>query len=239
MGIIAGQRIVTAAESRLNPPSPYVFGGGHGQFPGPTTINGKTGFDCSGFSRWSVYTAAVFLGMLHPDILGQSTSESQFADAIGGRCDGSQLGDLLFFEPTSAGPNHVGIEVGGAMMIDDPHTGAFVRIENWRNWGAAEFVGATRPANVMTDPKPPPPPPPPKPPVPAPPAAHAYAQAHGMVVIDHAEALLCVNHVPEIAWYLWVHGQMVGHSDRNIPTNQVLFAFKNALDAAHIPHAGA
>jgi hypothetical protein len=101
---------------------------------------------------------------------------------------------------------------------------------------------------VVTPPKPPAPKPVPQPapkpaPVPAPLTADQYAAQKGMVEIDHAAALMCVHHKPiEIAWYVWnakTH-EMNGHSDLNIPHPPTrLFAFKNKLDAAHIPHAGA
>lgn len=69
------------------------------------------------------------------------------------------------------------------------------------------------------------------------PAADQYALDHAMVQIDHAEALLAV--AAHLAWYRWVDGKMIGHSDRNIPTGVTLYAFKDGLDAHKIPHAGA
>ncbi|ATM24806.1 putative secreted transglycosylase (plasmid) [Streptomyces alboflavus] len=48
----------------------------------------------------------------------------------------SQLrpGDLLFSEPSSAGPGHVGMYIGNSQVIDAPHTGATVRIQSLRVW---------------------------------------------------------------------------------------------------------
>jgi cell wall-associated NlpC family hydrolase len=40
------------------------------------------------------------------------------------------------------GPGHVGIYIGGPNMIDAPHSGAKVRLENY-HWDT--YVGATRP----------------------------------------------------------------------------------------------
>jgi cell wall-associated NlpC family hydrolase len=37
-----------------------------------------------------------------------------------------QPGDLVFFGSSGPTNHHVGIVVGGGMMIDAPHTGAFV-----------------------------------------------------------------------------------------------------------------
>lgn len=53
--------------------------------------------------------------------------------------DDLQPGDLVFF---GSPIHHVGIYVGDGMMIDAPHTGAYVRKEPiW--W--ASYAGATRP----------------------------------------------------------------------------------------------
>lgn len=80
---------------------------------------------------------------------------------------------------------------------------------------------------------------PPKPVVvaPAPPAAHAYAAAHGMVVIDVAEAKLAIHN--KIRYFVWKNASMIGSLQTNVPNNVVLFANKSPLDAAKIPHAGA
>ncbi|MHB2022037.1 MAG: C40 family peptidase, partial [Mycobacteriales bacterium] len=56
-----------------------------------------------------------------------------------------QPGDLVFFpgsDGTASAPGHVGIYVGGGMMIDAPYTGVDVREEPvW--W--SQLVGAVRP----------------------------------------------------------------------------------------------
>jgi hypothetical protein len=92
--------------------------------------------------------------------------------------------------------------------------------------------------------KPPAPKPQPKPkPSPKPPAplksltADQVAARDGLVQIDHKEALMCVDH--HLAWYTFDHGAMHGHSDRNLPATGQLYAYKNVLDGAGIPHAGA
>jgi cell wall-associated NlpC family hydrolase len=59
-----------------------------------------------------------------------------------------QRGDLVFFATDTADPStihHVGIYIGGGMMVDAPYTGAFVRIDSI--YGFAGLIGATRPAN--------------------------------------------------------------------------------------------
>jgi cell wall-associated NlpC family hydrolase len=51
-------------------------------------------------------------------------------------------GDLLFYgTPTHA--THVGIYIGANQMIDAPHTGAGVRVEDYR-W--RDYLGAARPS---------------------------------------------------------------------------------------------
>ena len=52
-----------------------------------------------------------------------------------------QPGDLVFFN----GLDHVGIYIGNGYLIDAPHTGADVRIDNLREgWYAARYDGAKR-----------------------------------------------------------------------------------------------
>jgi cell wall-associated NlpC family hydrolase len=56
-------------------------------------------------------------------------------------------GDLVFFATNTADANtihHVGIYIGGDMMVDAPYTGAFVRIDSI--YGFTGLFGATRPA---------------------------------------------------------------------------------------------
>jgi cell wall-associated NlpC family hydrolase len=57
-------------------------------------------------------------------------------------------GDLVFYATNTADPatiHHVGIYIGGGMMVDAPFTGAFVRIDSIYQF--AGLIGATRPAN--------------------------------------------------------------------------------------------
>jgi cell wall-associated NlpC family hydrolase len=57
-------------------------------------------------------------------------------------------GDLVFYATDTADPNtihHVGIYIGGGMMVDAPYTGAFVRVDSIYAFGG--LIGATRPAN--------------------------------------------------------------------------------------------
>ncbi len=115
-------KVVAFARSQLG--VPYRWGGN-----GPQ----DGGWDCSGLAR-AAYTAA---GVNLP-----RTAQTQF-DAGPALPAGASLrpGDLVFFGSTHA-ITHVGISIGDGQMIDAPHTGARVRIEDY-HW--SDYVGATRP----------------------------------------------------------------------------------------------
>lgn len=88
------------------------------------------GFDCSGLTSWAWAQAGVSI----PHQSGQ-----QFRSNPQVPKGEAQPGDLVFFySPIS----HVGMYVGDGMMIDSPHTGAFVRLRAV-NWKAV--VGVSRP----------------------------------------------------------------------------------------------
>ncbi|HEY1917554.1 MAG TPA: C40 family peptidase [Streptosporangiaceae bacterium] len=105
----AATAIVSAAYSQLG--VPYLWGG---EEPG-------VGFDCSGLAQWAYAQAGISI---------PRTTETQWpamqqvseADAV--------PGDLVFFDTpgdSQAAPNHVGIYLGGGLMIDAPYTGTVVR----------------------------------------------------------------------------------------------------------------
>jgi cell wall-associated NlpC family hydrolase len=100
--------------------TPYVYGGAS---PG--------GFDCSGF------VAYVFgqMGVSLPHYSG-----AQYAMLPKVPLDAMQPGDLVFWG--SGGSQHVGIYVGGGMMIHAPHTGDVVKVAPV--YGSP--VGAARPS---------------------------------------------------------------------------------------------
>ena len=102
---------------------PYVFGG-----TGPCA----DGFDCSGL----VMQAWASAGIAIP-----RTSEAQ-AGLPSVPTSALQPGDLLEF----AGDSHVGIYVGGGMLIDAPQPGENVEEVSLSNsWYAANLDGAVRP----------------------------------------------------------------------------------------------
>jgi cell wall-associated NlpC family hydrolase len=108
--------------------TPYVWGG---ETPG-------VGFDCSGLTQAS-YAAA---GIAIP-----RTSEAQWTVLPHVSLDDLEPGDLLFFFPGEFEPGlpgHVGIYLGDDQMVDAPHTGATVTVENLADWPPP--YGAARPA---------------------------------------------------------------------------------------------
>jgi len=95
------------------------------------------GFDCSGLAMY-VYAQ---LGIRLTHYTG-----SQFYE--GARVPPAELrpGDLVFFEPSSRGPQHEGIYIGGGRFIQAPHTGDVVKISSLDEPSYAfGFVGAVRP----------------------------------------------------------------------------------------------
>jgi NlpC/P60 family protein len=120
-----GQRAVAIAERYLG--VPYRWGG----------ADPVRGFDCSGFAMF-VYGQ---LGISLTHYTGAQWYE-------GARVPPSALqpGDLVFFEPTSRGPQHEGIYIGGGRFIQAPHTGDVVKISSLAEPAYVfGYVGAVRP----------------------------------------------------------------------------------------------
>jgi cell wall-associated NlpC family hydrolase len=99
----------------------YVYGGS----------SPRTGFDCSGFTRF-VYS---HFGVALPHYSG-----AQFS--MGRRVSRAHLrpGDLLFFD----GVGHVGLYLGGGRFIHAPHTGTRVSVSSLNGWYSSEYDGARR-----------------------------------------------------------------------------------------------
>lgn len=103
---------------------PYVWGG-----TGPCS----SGYDCSGL----VMAAWASAGVSIP-----RTSEAQWADLPHIPMSAIQPGDLLIFD----GGGHVGMYVGGGMLIDSPQPGLTVeKIPLSTPWYQSLLVGAVRP----------------------------------------------------------------------------------------------
>ena len=120
-----GGKAVAIAERYLG--VPYRWGG----------ADPLTGFDCSGLTMF-VY-AQLGISLTH-------YTGAQFYE--GTRVPPAELqpGDLVFFEPSTAGPQHEGMYIGGGQFIQAPHTGDVVKISSLSE-PAYQFgyVGAVRP----------------------------------------------------------------------------------------------
>lgn len=103
----------------------------------------RTGFDCSGFTRW-VYKE-------HGADLPHSSMD-QFRMGSRGRNkriwkrSKLQVGDLVFFKTTSRRVGHVGIYIGNGKFIHSSSSGGHVRISSiWDPYYyGPRFVAATR-----------------------------------------------------------------------------------------------
>ena len=100
---------------------PYVYGG----------VSPRSGFDCSGFTRF-VYA---HFGIALPHYSG-----AQFG--MGSRVArwGLRPGDLLFFD----GLGHVGMYIGSGLFIHAPHSGTSVSIDSLSGWYSGQYDGARR-----------------------------------------------------------------------------------------------
>jgi cell wall-associated NlpC family hydrolase len=121
-GGMLGPQAVAIAKRYLG--IPYVWGG--------STPTG--GFDCSGLVMYVYRQLGITL---------DHYAAWQFLEGRRVSTGDLQPGDLVFFEPKSDGPGHVGIYVGAGKMINAPHTGDVVRIASIQ--GRSGYVGAVRP----------------------------------------------------------------------------------------------
>jgi cell wall-associated NlpC family hydrolase len=124
VGVASSDAAATAiayAEAQLG--KPYQWGG-----------TGPDAFDCSGLVMMAYRAAGIFT---------PRTSQEQWL--WGPRVPASQVqpGDLVFFvggDGTPKAPGHVGIVIGGGLMIESPSPGLEVRISSYRNSGAVGFT---------------------------------------------------------------------------------------------------
>ncbi len=119
VGASGGGAAVAVAEARAQLGKPYMW-----------AAAGPNAFDCSGLTQWVWSKAGIALS----HYTGAQWNE-------GRQVSTAELipGDLLFF---GADLHHVGIYIGAGKMIDAPHTGTVVRLEDvW--W--PRLAGAVRP----------------------------------------------------------------------------------------------
>ncbi|MFI5068099.1 MAG: NlpC/P60 family protein [Streptosporangiales bacterium] len=118
----AAARVVLYAASQLG--KPYAWGAA-----------GPDAFDCSGLAMMAYRAAGISI---------PRTSQEQWAAGPYVPPGQEEPGDLVYFagsDGTDQDPGHVGIVLGGGLMIDAPYTGADVRVDE-----IAGAVGFTRPA---------------------------------------------------------------------------------------------
>ena len=106
---VSGSSVVADAQQYLG--VPYRWGG----------TDPSTGLDCSGLVQRVYGDLGISLPRTSQEQVTVGTPVASLAQA--------QPGDLVFFEPTSSGPGHVGIYIGNGQMIDAPHTGTDVQVQ--------------------------------------------------------------------------------------------------------------
>jgi cell wall-associated NlpC family hydrolase len=111
--------------------TPYVWGG-----------ESTRGFDCSGLVQFSYARAGLALPRTAQQQHDATTPLPAGAEP--------QPGDLVFFGTGSRDVTHVGIALGDGRMVDAPHTGADVRLDEipatvGASYGDDTYLGATRP----------------------------------------------------------------------------------------------
>lgn len=120
-----GEQAAALAERYLG--IPYLWGG----------ADPNTGFDCSGLAMY-VY-AQLGIHLTH-------YTGAQYNEGTPVPPTDLQPGDLVFFDPSSGGPQHEGIYLGSNQFIQAPHTGENVETSSLTEPAyALTYVGATRP----------------------------------------------------------------------------------------------
>jgi cell wall-associated NlpC family hydrolase len=114
-----GAVAVEAALAQLG--DPYVWG-----------ASGPGSFDCSGLTAWGWKAAGV--GLPH-------YSRAQFSGQAKVGASDLRPGDLVFF---GSPIHHVGMYLGGGLMVHAPHTGDVVKVAKVSYIGS--YVGGSRPA---------------------------------------------------------------------------------------------
>jgi cell wall-associated NlpC family hydrolase len=102
----------------------------------------RTGFDCSGFTRW-VFENKVALPHSSMDQFNMARRKG-FKRVW--KIRNLEVGDLVFFKTTSARVGHAGMFIGNGKFIHSSSSGGHVRISSiWdRYYYKPRFVGATR-----------------------------------------------------------------------------------------------
>ena len=128
-----GQSVVRAALQMQG--IPYSWGGGGPGGPSKGIAQGANtvGFDCSGLTEYAFAKFGVKIG---------SVTYDQFRAGKPVPTKAMRPGDLLFFNPSSRGPGHVGIFIGNGKLISAPQTGDVVKVSNLAD--RSDLVGVRR-----------------------------------------------------------------------------------------------
>ena len=123
-----GERVISVARTQFG--MPYVLGG----------ASPETSFDCSGLVQWSYRQVGVRLPRL---------AHQQYAATPRVPRDQLRPGDLVFFENTTTNPwspiTHVGLYIGGGLMIHAPSEGHVVSIAHvFTGFLGAHYAGGGR-----------------------------------------------------------------------------------------------
>lgn len=117
--------------------TPYRYGGS----------SPRSGFDCSGFTRWVFSDHGAELP--HSSIDQFYMARREGWKRIWERRN-VEVGDLVFFKTTSARVGHVGIYIGKSKFIHSSSAGGSVRIDSMgESYYRQRFVGATRAPATM------------------------------------------------------------------------------------------
>lgn len=130
MGLGSGNAVVDVAKTFMG--VPYLWGGGRGSEADARTF----GVDCSGLI---IQTFRKIPGS--PDMMGNTLTQQYKGHAVPS-ITAAVPGDLLFFgnTPNATDPHHVGIYASPHVMIDAPHTGSFVRAEDYEGFGSISVI---------------------------------------------------------------------------------------------------
>ncbi|MEV6105646.1 peptidoglycan-binding protein [Streptomyces sp. NPDC051940] len=130
--------IVDYAQQAVGQDIQYVWGGGHqdGAFSfgpsigicdgyggaiTPCPADHEVGLDCSGLTRWLYWRAGA-------GDIGQTTRDQVVNPRLTQVTAAAAVpGDLVYFGSSPATVHHVGVYIGGGMMVNAPYTGVYVR----------------------------------------------------------------------------------------------------------------